>query len=435
MSTFDEILPTIQSILHEHAVGLPEIGNLIINRDLNGRVRLIAQESTRENQHAMQELCKISEGLLKRLGKHAYPIDRAILFEDDLKIVYEGATKFKLNGFDNVQIIDRLASEGDWAKISLESAGSPRIVFFSIKGGVGRSTALAASAWSLAQTGKRVLVIDLDLESPGLSSALLPEDRRPVYGITDWLVEDLVDNGDVVFSEMVATSELSYDGEIFVVPAHGREPGEYVAKLGRAWMSKPSIGGKREAWSQRLARLIQDLEKKVKPDVILLDSRAGIDEIASSCIADLGANLVLLFAIDGEQTWAGYRILFNHWRRHGVAQDIRERLQTVGAMIPELGAAEYFDSLREHSYDLYSETLYDEIGPGELIADGWHFDGSDDSSPHYPWAIRWHRGFSGFRSLHLRLNSIDQKEVDGIFGDLISNIKRLISQERNNQDG
>lgn len=430
MSTFDNILPAIQSILHDHAAALPEIGDLIINRDLNGRVRLIAQESTRENQQAMQALGGISKALLERLGNHAYPLDRAILFEDNLKIIYEGATKFKLAGFDKVQIIDRLASEGDWARISAESVGSPRIVFFSIKGGVGRSTALAASAWSLAQIGKRVLVIDLDLESPGLSSALLPEDRRPTYGITDWLVEDLVNNSDSVFSEMIATSELSYDGEIYVVPAHGREPGEYVAKLGRAWMPKISEDGKREAWSQRLARLIQALENKLKPDVILLDSRAGIDEIASSCIADLSANLVLLFAIDGEQTWAGYRILFNHWRRYGVAHDIRERLQTVGAMIPELGTAEYFDSLCEHSYDLHSETLYDEIAPGELIADGWHFDVSDDSAPHYPWAIRWHRGFIGFRSLHLRLNSIDPQDVSAIFGDLIDNMKRFVSQER-----
>lgn len=70
----------------------------------------------------------------------------------------------------------------------------------SIKGGgVGRSTAVAVTAWRLAQAGKRVLVLDLDLESPGLSSALLPAERLPMYGITDWLVEDLVNNGELIF--------------------------------------------------------------------------------------------------------------------------------------------------------------------------------------------------------------------------------------------
>ena len=98
-----------------------------------------------------------------------------------------------------------------------------------------------------------MLVLDLDLESPGLSSSLLPEDRRPTFGIADWLVEDLVDNGDTVFKDMVATSALSHNGEIFVVPAHGVKAGEYVAKLGRVWMPKVSSDGNRELWSKGFA--------------------------------------------------------------------------------------------------------------------------------------------------------------------------------------
>ena len=135
-------------------------------------------------------------------------------------------------------VLDRLAVEGNWSRISPLTSSVPRTVFFSIKGGVGRSTALAATAWALAEEGKRVMVLDLDLESPGLSSALLPKDRRPLFGITDWLVEDLVNNGDIVLQNMVAQSSLSHNGEILVVPAHGINPGEYIAKLGRVWMPK-----------------------------------------------------------------------------------------------------------------------------------------------------------------------------------------------------
>jgi hypothetical protein len=137
-----------------------------------------------------------------------------------------------------------LATEGNWASIAPESTGAPRIVFFSIKGGVGRSTALAASAWAQAQAGQRVLVLDLDLESPGLSSALLPEERRPTYGIADWLVEDLVDNGDAVFEDMMATSTLAHDGEINVVPAHGRDPGEYIDGLAVTYQRKMWVSSK-----------------------------------------------------------------------------------------------------------------------------------------------------------------------------------------------
>jgi MinD-like ATPase involved in chromosome partitioning or flagellar assembly len=163
----------------------------------------------------------------------------------------------------------------------------------------------------LAQQGKRVLVLDLDLVSPGLSSSLLPEDRRPTFGITDWLVEDLVDNADTVLADMVGTSTLSHDGEIYVVPAHGREPGEYIAKLGRAWMPKVGAGGAHEPWFKRLDRLLTRLEQDKQPDVILIDSRAGIDEVASACVTGLGAAGILLFAIDGEQTWSGYQFYLN----------------------------------------------------------------------------------------------------------------------------
>src|SRR5712691_10016640 len=42
------------------------------------------------------------------------------------------------------------------------------ITFYSYKGGTGRSMALANIAWILASNGKRVLMVDWDLEAPGL---------------------------------------------------------------------------------------------------------------------------------------------------------------------------------------------------------------------------------------------------------------------------
>ncbi len=53
---------------------------------------------------------------------------------------------------------------------------TPRLVFHGIKGGVGRSTAIAMLAYHLAKKGKNVLLIDFDLESPGLSGLMLPPD-------------------------------------------------------------------------------------------------------------------------------------------------------------------------------------------------------------------------------------------------------------------
>ena len=426
MTTFDHILPKVAAILSDHVDALRVMGQILVNRDLNGRVRLVVNDICRSQPDTVQVLQVIANKMHDALGRHAYAPERAVLYEPDVNAVVAGLPTYPLEleknlPLEGVRVVDRLATESNWASISPESNGVSRVVFFSIKGGVGRSTALAATAWSLAQAGKRVLVLDMDLESPGLSSALLPSDRRPKFGIADWLVEDLVGNGDAVITDMWATSTLARDGEIWVVPAHGRDPGEYVSKLGRVWMSTVQPNGIRNNWSQRLQRLIEKLEDLHQPDVILIDSRAGIDEVASSCVTDLGAGLVLLFAIDGEQTWSGYSILFEHWRKSGVAEEMRKRLQLVGATIPDGDSAAYFDGLRERGCDVFTE-LYDEIPAGDDMGRWWSFDEHDEGAPHYPWAIKWHRGFAALRSLHSRLEIVDGAEVKAIFGPLVDGV-------------
>jgi hypothetical protein len=267
-------------------------------------------------------------------------------------------------------------------------------------------------------------VLDLDLESPGISSSLLPENRRPKFGITDWLVEDLVNNGDVILADMTSTSELSRNGDIYVIPAHGANPGEYIAKLGRVWMPKIDAQGQRESWSARLRRLLEALETRWQPDVILIDSRAGIDEVASACLTDLSASIILLFALDADQTWSGYRSLFRHWRTTGVVREIRERLQLVGAMIPELGTQEYSDNLREAAWDLFSDELYDEIPAGNVAEEenAWSFDEMEEGAPHYPWSVRWSRDFSALRSLSDRFTMLDPVMVRAIYGPLMDGV-------------
>jgi MinD-like ATPase involved in chromosome partitioning or flagellar assembly len=429
---FDDILPTLQKKFTEFFENYTDLKNIeiIVNRDLNGRVRLIVEEKIFEkNQAAFEDF---SDVLYKCLGPHGFPADRMVLTENNLNSVKKNTSNFLLDveKFPQITVVDRLATETRWTDITQETQGAPRVVFFSIKGGVGRSTALAVAAWSLAQAGKRVLVLDLDLESPGLSSSLLPSENRPTYGIADWLIEDLVDNSQTVFEDMVALSPLSHDGEIYIVPAHGRAPKEYIAKLERVWMPKINAENEREPWDQRLNRLLNGLEKRLKPDAILIDSRAGIDEISSACLTSLGAQKILLFALNGEQTWTGYRILLTHWLRANVIQKVRERLQIVGAMIPEVGGIDYFDDLREQAWNLFTECVYDEIPAGEPISETFfNYDERDEFAPHCPWPIRWHRGFAALQSIHSRIQAIDLDEAKSVFGPLLDGIHAMIDSK------
>lgn len=437
--TFDEIIPAAVKVLREFSEVVDNLEWMVINRDLNGKVRFIIPDEVCSSNGKWLEIYK---NLSDNIGAHAYDQKSGILYEKSLDIVRQGASYYRLDEFKSVWVVDRLATEGNWSSIAPASSEVCRVVFFSIKGGVGRSTALAATAWSLAQDGKRVLVLDLDLESPGLSSTLLPQDRMPKYGIVDWLVEDLVGNSDPVLGSMYASSNLSRDGQIYVVPAHGLDHGEYISKLGRVWMSKNLNDGSREVWSSRLNRLLAQLEKEISPDVILIDSRSGIDEIASACITDMGANLVLLFALEGVQTWNGYRMLFEQWQRSGIADDIRTRLQVVGAIVPETDRVLYTNELRESSYSAFLDTLYDEIAPaskgavGKIgskawhvgeVNEGWSFDEFDCTAPHYPWIVYWNSGFTGLFSIQGRLVDIDEQEVRAVFGKLIEGVNTFSS--------
>ena len=67
------------------------------------------------------------------------------------------------------------------------------ITFYSYKGGTGRSMALANVAWILASNGKRVLVVDWDLESPGLHHYFYPflvdQDLTSSDGVIDMVID------------------------------------------------------------------------------------------------------------------------------------------------------------------------------------------------------------------------------------------------------
>jgi cellulose biosynthesis protein BcsQ len=68
------------------------------------------------------------------------------------------------------------------------------ITFYSYKGGIGRSMALANVAWILAANGLRVLAIDWDLESPGLLTFFRPFLQDPTGASTRGVIDLLHDH-------------------------------------------------------------------------------------------------------------------------------------------------------------------------------------------------------------------------------------------------
>ena len=443
MTLFDRILPALAQVMATRWDDLEPLLPIFVNRDLNGRVRLFLDATLEPTEEGEQwrKLQDLAKAIHANLSPHVGEPGKILDFKDSLLDLIKTSTTYPLsdqlgNILPNVYVVDRLAQEATWETISNDDARVPRVVFYSMKGGVGRSTALAACAWALAESGQRVLVLDLDLESPGLSTSLLPASRQPAYGITDWLVEDLVNNGDAILEEMHASlGTQQHGGQLIVVPSHGDNPGEYVSKLGRVWMPGFTADGQRQTWSERLLRMIQQLEEKHQPTIVLIDSRAGIDEVASACVTDLDAKLIYLFALDSLQTWQGYRILFEHWRLHDVATKIRERLRVVGALLPTWGDQAFSQAtaqLRENAYLNFSQYLYDEELAGAalpLADEPFNFDLPDLDAPHSPLAIGWNQGFAAIGSLHDRLAATEANQIEFVFGPLIDNLLAVCGAE------
>ena len=333
-------------------------------------------------------------------------------------------------GSAEIQLLDRQITGQDWLRPPIEggSAHPHRFVFFGLKGGVGRSTALCMAAWGLAQRGKKVLLIDFDLESPGLSGLVLPANKGADFGVMDWLLEDAVGQGDAVLPRMVSASPLAETtiGAIRVAAAMGVGEQNYLAKLSRAYADVPSASGP-QRMGARMRNMVEQLEAQEKPDVVLIDSRAGLHDLAAVSITGL-ADTALLFATGGAQSWTGFRQLFLHWQhRPDVAKHVRERLVFVRALTPKTDREASVRGFQRDAYALFAETLYDEL-PAEQVqeSDLFHPGEKDESAPHFPILVDWDERFQEFDPmLRPEDGGATPAQIEGAFGQLIA---RLLSR-------
>ena len=436
----DEVWPRVRQVVAGQATALRSAGisELWFVRDLTGRVRVLVAESSTVAEGA-DHVRALTRELYDRLGAHAYDPADAVLSVDsvDLRPLKVSALREEVGGI-SLFLVDRLVTMHDWTTRPVAPAAAAdapaRFTLFSIQGGVGRSTTAMVLALHLARQGERVLVVDLDLESPGLSGLLLAPEESPTRGMVDWFVEDMVGQGAEIVRDMIGRPRWVQDlrGDILVVPAYGHPPGEYLAKLGRVYLDGPRANGEQgpERWTARLARLLRSLENQARPTVVLLDARCGLHDLGATAVMDIPAQ-VLLFGTDAHMSWEAYRILFEHWNRHQVVLGIRQRLSAVAALVPPtLDRDRYLSSFREHAWDLFREYLYDEV-PADAGADAdlFSFDLADPNGPHNPMPIYWNDGVAGGSPLR----DIEGPAVSGAYSEFLVRVDPLLAALRGRQ--
>lgn len=186
-------------------------------------------------------------------------------------------------------------------------AGRARtIAFYSFKGGVGRTTALIHVAAALARLGRKVVAVDLDLEAPGLGSAVTLREPHPSRGIVDFFYDRLYRPANeaslVDIPSVVGEVELQAPGRFLVVPA-GELSLDYVAKLDDLRAAATTRRGD-DLW----ASFARDLTRHVDPDVILVDSRTGINQWGALSLLRAADELVV-FLYPNDQNRQGISLL------------------------------------------------------------------------------------------------------------------------------
>ncbi|OPY90209.1 MAG: CobQ/CobB/MinD/ParA nucleotide binding domain protein [Syntrophus sp. PtaU1.Bin208] len=428
---FNETLQAVVAILSKI---LPDAPPPLIIRDIFGRIRVAWNKESTEVKEYEDKLGNAWTALGcygKYEGKKA--LSGEDFFDPDSIFNSPDILDYQMpETGQRIRILDRQITEQEWTRLPLPETAVPRLVFYGVKGGVGRSTAIAILAYQLAKKGKNVLLFDFDLESPGLSGLMLPLDRMAEFGIVDWFVEDAVGQGNEILPRMLSICPLSQaegiTGQIRIAAASGMDDQAYLSKLSRVYADIPRQEGGVERFPERMARLVKILEEREKPDIILIDSRAGLHDLAAVSIVGLGSR-TFLFAVNSEQTWQGYQLLFSHWQSYPViATTVRDRLAVVDALFPETGQEENVDRFLERSYDLFSKTLYDEIAPGsdEISLDAFNFDMGDRDAPHYPLRIKWNARFQAFNERLLSDRTITAADIESAYGDFLDGVESYL---------
>lgn len=171
------------------------------------------------------------------------------------------------------------------------------ITFYSYKGGVGRSFALANVGVVLAQWGFKVLLVDWDIEAPGLNY-YFPEQASRSKGVVDFLGQH---HGDIDWRDFAAQiANEGWESNLYLMPAIGPQHERSLAT------KVQQLDWKRLFRNHRLGERLENLRAQwiESFDFVLLDSRTGITDFSGVTTALLPDAICFMFTAN-EQSLMG----------------------------------------------------------------------------------------------------------------------------------
>ncbi|MCY4130089.1 MAG: ParA family protein [Gammaproteobacteria bacterium] len=226
--------------------------------------------------------------------------------------------------------------------------------FYGFKGGVGRTLALVNVAAQLADKGYRVLVVDFDLESPGLGSFGYLNSGLSLPGIVDYVHHFLNFDSAPGVGDYVAQTKSNAS---ILVMLSGEGNPNYAAKMARInWFD---LYEKRDGF-----RLFEDMKAQwaieIEPDYVLIDCCSGFASTVGICTRQL-ADYVLAFFSPNAQNLYGLKQIVSQIRAE--SPTVRRKnieLDFVMAAVPSM-----YDE--DGILDDFRHRFEDQLGIGELL--------------------------------------------------------------------
>lgn len=267
---------------------------------------------------------------------------------------------------------------------------APVISFYSFKGGVGRTTATILTALLLAREGKKVLLIDFDLEAPGLASVFAQQENNTekllaVKGVIDFFIDfeankrqiDKINIDDYYFINNSQLLVGSNGGEIVIVPAIATDNDSAESYIDKLSKSNIKYGFGKDYLPDLF---LKKMEEKINPDYIFIDTRTGINDVGGIVFKRYSQTIFLIF-YGNQQNMFGLRSIVPELKN---LDNKNVKFYLVNSPVPENSTDAEIETnyYIQKSYEIFSDFFYDKNNLPSLF---------DETADHYPIQITYNR--------------------------------------------
>jgi MinD-like ATPase involved in chromosome partitioning or flagellar assembly len=208
------------------------------------------------------------------------------------------------------------------------------ISIHSFRGGTGKSNVTANIATILARSGKRVAIVDTDIQSPGIHVLFGLDEGKIKYTLNDYLwgrcpIEKAAyDVGTIIKARQPS---IAMKGSIFLIPSSIK-----TSEISRIL---------REGYDARkLNDGLQNLVRRLKLDYLLIDTHPGINE--ETLLSIIISNVLIVILRPDSQDYHGTAVAVDVARK----LEVPKMMLVVNKALTSLN----FDSLRQQVQTAYN---------------------------------------------------------------------------------